>query len=477
MAWIEQTGKTSWRVRYPRDDSTYGSESGFHTRKAAEDYAHDLDTDRRRGTWLDPAGAKRPLADWATIWIKTLDVEPRTEENYRRYLRRQILPRWGTTALGDITPLAVTEWWKDLRRRYAASTIAGIRTVFSMMLDDAVDERLIPTSPVHHHRRRGRRRDHASTPTERVWAMPEHVTRIAEQATMRGGPSAGLLVITAAWTGCRWGELAGLQRDHLDLDRGVLVVDPDTGALHESASRLWLGPPKTPASARTITLPPFLITLLREYLEVAPGSFVFTSPLGCRLRRSTFDRRVFRPAVDGDHRHGLHPVRPGLTFHGLRHSHKTWLIADNIPEIAQAKRLGHHLTNRLVEVYSHVAPEIETRLLHSLEQRWHQAHQPQQKRWPTYNRPRRRPITPAPHTAPAQRTTRRRTIKKTRPQLPTTQRRVRARNQEANVLPNSSISVHHDEHPGHRVAIIDRIRKALRPGNTPRPKGNDQLWS
>jgi integrase len=111
--------------------------------------------------------------------------------------------------------------------------------------------------------------------------------------------------------------------------------------LHESASRLWLGPPKTPASARTITLPPFLVTLLRDYLEVAPGPFVFTSPLGCRLRRRTFDRRVFRPAVDGDDRHGLHPVRPGPTFHGLRHSHKTWLIADDIPEIAQARRLEH----------------------------------------------------------------------------------------------------------------------------------------
>jgi hypothetical protein len=75
-----------------------------------------------------------------------------------------------------------------------------------MMLDDAVDERLIPTNPV----RRHRRRDHASTPIERVWTMPDHVIRIAEQATMRGGPSTGLLVITAAWTGCRWGELAGL---------------------------------------------------------------------------------------------------------------------------------------------------------------------------------------------------------------------------------------------------------------------------
>jgi hypothetical protein len=104
------------------------------------------------------------------------------------------------------------------------------------------------------------------------------------------------------------------------------------------------------------------------------GSFVFTSSTGCRLRRSDFDRRVFRPAVDGDDRHAMRAIRPGLTFHGLRHSHKTRLIADHVPEITQARRLGHHLNNRLVEVYSHVAPDIETALLHGLEQRWRHAH-------------------------------------------------------------------------------------------------------
>lgn len=43
------------------------------------------------------------------------------------------------------------------------------------------------------------------------------------------------------------------------------------------------------------------------------------------------------------------------------------MIADGIPEIAQAKRLGHHLASRLVETYSHVAPEIEAKLLRGLE--------------------------------------------------------------------------------------------------------------
>jgi integrase len=400
MAWIERIDERSWRVRYPRTGGGCGSVSGFRSRKAARDYADDLESDRRRGRWIDPDGAKTTTAAWATRWVETLDVETRTEENYRAYLRNHILPRWDTTPLGTISALEVTAWVKDLRQRYAASTVAGIVTVFSMMLDDAVDEHLIAVSPVHRRRRRGRRRDHAPSRSERVWAMPEHVLRIADQARALGGPSAALLIITAAWTGCRWGELAGLQRHRVDVRRRTITIDPDTSALHESAHQLWLGPPKTPASARTITLPRFLAGLLQMHLATTTGSFVFTSPHGYPLRRSTFDRRVFRPAVDGDPRKGTMPIRPGLTFHGLRHSHKTWLIADDIPEIAQARRLGHHLSNRLVETYSHVAPEIEHRLIRRLEHRWRRAnHTPR----PQQDRP--KSGHGAHHTRPAQRTT------------------------------------------------------------------------
>jgi integrase len=344
MAWIEQTSTHSWRVRYRRPTGTYSTITGFTDKTTARNYASDLDTDRRRGTWIDPAASHTALAAWVEQWLPSLDVEIRTEENYRAYLRNHIQPRWSHVALGDITALDVTTWLKQLRVHYAASTVRTIRSVFSMLLDDAVEQRLIPVSPMHHHRRRGRRRDHAHSRAEKVFAMPEHVLRIAEHATELGGASAGLLVVTAAWTGCRWGELTGLQRDHVDLTGGVIVSDPDYGALHESGAHgLWLGPPKTPASARTITLPPFLVDLLREHLATTDTQFVFTTRGGCPIRRSTFDRRVLRPAVDGDPRRGLPAVRPGLTFHGLRHSHKTWLIAEHIPEITQARRLGHHL--------------------------------------------------------------------------------------------------------------------------------------
>lgn len=54
----------------------------------------------------------------------------------------------------------------------------------------------------------------------------------------------------------------------------------------------------------------------------------------------------------------------------FRHSHKTWLIADGIPDVAQARRLGHRIPDKIEHIYSHVAPEIETRLINALQHRW-----------------------------------------------------------------------------------------------------------
>jgi integrase len=373
MAWKEQTGEHTWRVRYRHNGEIFTVPEKFATEQDAGNYIADMESDQRRGRWVDPADGRMPLGEWAALWMRALDVEPPTEENYQGLLRNSILPRWSETAIGDITALDVATWRKELRHHYAASTINGILRFLSMILADAVDQRMIEVNPVHRKRHRGRRRDHAPSRLEKVWALPEEVIRIAVQAGMLGGAVARLLVIMTAWTGCRWGEMVGLQRDRVDLRRGVITIDPDVGCLHESAHGLWLGPPKTPSSARTIQLPPFLVDLLGKHLAQHASQFVFTAPQGGWLRRSDFNRRVFRPAVEGDLKRGLYPVKPGLTFHGLRHSHKTWLAADHIPEIASTKRMGHHLSDKLAEVYTHVAPKMEREILKALQRLWKHA--------------------------------------------------------------------------------------------------------
>ena len=91
---------------------------------------------------------------------------------------------------------------------------------------------------------------------ERPHAATDEVDALAG----RMSPANGLMTITDAYTGLRWGELAGLQwiRTYLDDDTPHIDIDPKFGALHEVRGRLELGPPKTPASVRTVHLPPFL---------------------------------------------------------------------------------------------------------------------------------------------------------------------------------------------------------------------------
>jgi integrase len=60
----------------------------------------------------------------------------------------------------------------------------------------------------------------------------------------------------------------------------------------------------------------------------------------------------------------------------LRHSHKTWLIEDGVPEVAQAKRLGHRLPG-VRGIYSHVSAVVEQRLIDGLQQRWEHNCSPQ----------------------------------------------------------------------------------------------------
>jgi hypothetical protein len=72
----------------------------FATEQDALNYIADMGSDKRRGRWIDTADGRMPLREWAKRWIRALDVEPRTEENYQGLLRNSILPRWASVRSG-----------------------------------------------------------------------------------------------------------------------------------------------------------------------------------------------------------------------------------------------------------------------------------------------------------------------------------------------------------------------------------------
>jgi integrase len=228
------------------------------------------------------------------------------------------------------------------------------------VLREAIDEHYLLFDPT----ARLRLRDGPGEP--RPIAGPRQVWRLAGRMP---NLHTRLLVITAAYTGMRFGELTGLTRANVHLDRALIHVAADTGALHEVGGARWLGPPKTKAGVRDIGLPPFLVDGLDRLLHAHPYETVFCTDTGRWLWRTTFVERTWRPACDGRAVYGWEPIIAGFRFRDLRHTHRTWMDEDGIAEALKSQRLGHQLPG-IRGVYAHATEPMQAPLLAALQHRW-----------------------------------------------------------------------------------------------------------
>ncbi|MFD5027062.1 tyrosine-type recombinase/integrase [Streptomyces sp. NPDC058373] len=397
MAYGEKRGydkrakKWRYRGRYKLPNGKYGSvtrdEAGqpFYTERAAEAYAHGLEVDVRRKTFINPRDGRITVAEWAELWLQSIDVGPLSEREYRGRLKSRILPEWGDVAIGDLSAAGCAAWEKRLRAQFSKNYADAVVSVLRTMLDDAVVERLRPDNPVAA-RKLGRRGRHKPKPKdERVIATPRHALLIARNGLAMRGLNEYVLVLASAYTGLRIGELAGVHRDQLEL------VDKGMGArLHAVQQSQYVNGVFTEIepkydSGRGLILPPFLAELLGELVASRKSEWVFTAPKGGRLLRggdwysetwrAMVDGRAPRGAIRGAKaRVGVRPVLgvEGLTPHGLRHSQKVWLDEAGHPRVAVEARMGHVLQG-VEGIYSHVTLAMELKIAASLQTLWEES--------------------------------------------------------------------------------------------------------
>lgn len=385
----------------------------FDTKAAARRWAQRVEADLDNG--VDPDAASAPparpeaetltLAAWRARWWPTYcrsrRKAPRSVEETDRRWRLHIEPRWGDTALAAVDRLDVQDWVdEDLSVAMSPGSVELVYKDLHLMLEEAADNRppILPYNPCH------KIRLPDPTRAEAVYTDAAGVAAVAG----RCGFYADL--VWCLWgTGWRWAEMAGLRRDLVvtgqpdpadngpcvDFEAGVLRLHPALGCLVESGAGLASGPPKTRGSARTTPVPRFVLDFVAARLDAPdarpartrtahpePLPYVWLGPRGGPLRRSGFNRRVWRPACDGrpaePRRRGTaglaawEPLVPGLKVHGLRHSHKAVLEAAGIPDAAIEVRLGH-TRGGVSGLYSHVLPETDARIVKVLQSRYEAA--------------------------------------------------------------------------------------------------------
>jgi integrase len=164
------------------------------------------------------------------------------------------------------------------------------------------------------------------------------------------------LIVLASLTGLRQGELFALRDRDVDLDAGVVVVK-------RSAYKGQSVRTKTRQSVRRAYLSSLAKRMLREQLlarDPNQGGLVFPSPSGVIWQRNNFMARVFRPAVK-------RAELVGLTFHDLRHTCASLLIATGANPLEVAAQLGHKDARLVFQRYGHLYPGAAERAVQRLD--------------------------------------------------------------------------------------------------------------
>ncbi len=309
----------------------------FTVRDAA--VAHLLATERAiaAGDYLSGGGTL--LREFVAAWrTQQIDLRPRSRASVDVHLDRHILPALGHLRLSEVTADRVQELVVTWSQTYATNTVRAHRRTLGKLLEAAVRRRMIARNPVTGVvMPKPTRMAVQPLATSQVWAI-----RDAAPERLKA------MVMLAAGTGMRPGELRGLTADRIQPTGSGAVIRVDR-QLETVRPVVW-GPPKTAAGVRSVPIDQATATMLTRHIAAHPphvSGLVFTNAYGRPLERRTLSY-VWAGMTAGM---GL-PARSG--WHDLRHFHASLLIAAGMSPRAVADRLGHENPATTLKIYSHL---------------------------------------------------------------------------------------------------------------------------
>ena len=353
------SGKTCWCFqvdvgRNAQNQRVRISRSGF-TRKADADreLARVL---RDATTGLLAKPDPRTLADFMEEWLQQhaeQNCSPKTSERYRELANSYLLPHLGTVKLSDLSTLKLERLYTKLRRcggrkgrPLSPKTVRHVAGLVHCALNAAVRWKLLPINPA-----TACQLPKAET-KERKIAERQQLEWLFDAA--RGHPWLHALLVTAAATGCRRGELLALTWADVSPTDGLVVISK---SLEQTRAGLRVKSPKN-GRTRRVLLPASAIAVLeehrrdqqqlREAFREAYRSdldLVFAAPEGGYLKPGSVTAKVCLLASTC----GLR----GIGLHSLRHSHGSELLSAGVPLPTVSKRLGHTNTHVTASIYAH----------------------------------------------------------------------------------------------------------------------------
>jgi integrase len=303
------------------------------------------------------------VGDFLQRWLEDYvqhNCAAKTGDRYAEIVRNHVLPVIGCVKLRELKPAHIQELYshakragrKDGKGGLSGRTVHHVHRVLTNAFNTGVKWQLLAINPVK-----------AATPPR---PEAKEMVALSQQQSLRvldllENSPLRLPVFLGLTTGMRRGELLGLKWSDVDWNREVVSV---RRALKQSRRGLELQSPKTARSARTIALPPIVMSVLRSHkvaqaearmrvgkayddmgLVLAGPDGAFTRPDSLSTNFAAFIRR--------------HPELPKIRFHDLRHTHASLLLQAGEHAKVVSERLGHTSVAFTLDTYGHLMPGME----------------------------------------------------------------------------------------------------------------------
>jgi integrase len=343
------SGRFQTRYNGP-DGQEYTAPCTFATKTDAEVWLSQKETEILAQEWTDPDAGKIPFREYAASWMTERSLRPKTAQLYEGLIRLHLNPTFGDKLLTDITSRQVRVWHTRLTDHGpGASTVAKAYRLLRGILNTAVEDELIKKNPCRI------KNAGVERPAERpVLTVPE-VFALAKAVPARFRA----LILLATFASMRWGELAALRRQNLDLDARTVRIEASVSEM--KTGEMVTGRPKTEAGVRVVALPKVIIGDLtwhvQRFSEPEPNGLVFVGEHGAQLRRSAFSKIWAKALKEA----GL----PKIHVHDLRHTGNTLAAMTGASLKELMARMGHASTKAAM-IYLHAAKDRDRAIADAL---------------------------------------------------------------------------------------------------------------
>lgn len=356
--------KTAWVVDYV-DGQGKRRLKTFAKKKDADQFAATAKVEVRDGVHVADS-ASITVEKAGNFWIasgESAGLERSTIDQRKAHLKFHINPMIGTILLSKINAPVIREFEDTMRETGRSPTmVKKVITSLGSIFADANERGLAVRNPVRDIRgsrkgkeRRSERRQKKKLQIGVDIPTREEVRRLIASLEDNWRP----FFVTVIFTGMRSSEVRGLRWQDVDFKRKCVSIRQRVDKYRQA------GPPKSEAGARSIPIPPLVVTAMKEQRlrQSSDMELVFSNPKGGSRSHQNVINKGLIPAMK---RAGVVTTNGEAKYtglHSLRHFYASWLINRKedgglgLPVKMVQERLGHSSIIMTMDVYGHLFPQ------------------------------------------------------------------------------------------------------------------------